>query len=103
MAWRVNPVRLISLPILWAASAPLVAATCDDLSKLSLPDTIVSSAAIVPAGTFAPPIGPPLRNLPEFCRVVLLLTPSSDSHIEAEVWLPATGWTGKFQAAGNGG
>ena len=31
------------------------------------------------------------------------LTPSSDSDIKIEVWLPASGWNLKFQAVGNGG
>ena len=31
------------------------------------------------------------------------LTPTSDSDIRIEVWLPARGWNGKFQAVGNGG
>ena len=31
------------------------------------------------------------------------LTPSSDSDIKVEVWLPTSGWNGKFQAVGNGG
>jgi feruloyl esterase len=31
------------------------------------------------------------------------LKPSSDSHIEMEVWMPAENWNGKFQAVGNGG
>ena len=31
------------------------------------------------------------------------LTPTSDSDIKVEVWLPADGWNGKFQAVGNGG
>ena len=42
-------------------------------------------------------------DLPEFCRVAATLTPSSDSDIKVEVWLPANGWNGKFQAVGNGG
>ena len=42
-------------------------------------------------------------NLPAFCRVAATLTPSSDSDIKAEVWLPASGWNGKFQMVGNGG
>ena len=41
--------------------------------------------------------------LPEHCRVELVLAPSSDSHIEMEVWLPTQNWNGKFQAVGNGG
>ena len=31
------------------------------------------------------------------------LAPSKDSDIKIEVWLPAAGWNGKFQAVGNGG
>ena len=42
-------------------------------------------------------------SLPAYCRVALVLTPSSDSHIESEVWLPAEGWNGKLQVVGNGG
>ena len=42
------------------------------------------------------------RTLPAFCRVAATLTPSSDSDIKIEVWLPASGWNGKLQAVGNG-
>ena len=40
---------------------------------------------------------------PAFCRVAATLTPTSDSDIKIEVWLPLSGWNGKFQAVGNGG
>ena len=40
----------------------------------------------------------------DFCRVVAVLKPSSDSNINVEVWLPAADkWNQKFQAEGNGG
>jgi feruloyl esterase len=42
-------------------------------------------------------------TLPSFCRVAATLTPSSDSDIKIEVWLPTSGWNNKFQAVGNGG
>jgi feruloyl esterase len=42
-------------------------------------------------------------SLRSFCRVTATLAPSSDSDIKVEVWLPAEGWNGKFQAVGNGG
>ena len=45
----------------------------------------------------------PYRDLPAFCRVAATLTPSSDSDIKIEVWLPASGWNTKFEAVGNGG
>jgi feruloyl esterase len=40
---------------------------------------------------------------PEYCRVVMVLRPSSDSHINSELWLPTATWNGRFMAVGNGG
>ncbi len=57
----------------------------------------------VAAGDFSPPPGAALKSLPAFCRVAATLAPSKDSEIKIEVWLPASGWNGKFQAIGNGG
>src|SRR5690242_16284049 len=88
----------------WLAfAAPALGGTCEELQRLALPHTTISSAATVPAGTLTPLAGPPGNVLRSFCRVVLVLAPSSDSHIEAEVWLPTSGWNGKFQGVGNGG
>jgi feruloyl esterase len=33
----------------------------------------------------------------------MVLTPSADSHINVELWLPAEDWNGKFLVVGNGG
>jgi feruloyl esterase len=65
-------------------------------------------AQSVAAGAFTVPAGgrgaaPRFDDLPAFCRVAATLKPSSDSDINIEVWLPASGWNGKFQAVGNGG
>jgi feruloyl esterase len=87
------------------------AASCERLSALKLPDTTIALAAQVPAGGFAPPPGSPALpgppapyvDLPPFCRVAATLTPSSDSEIRIEVWMPTSGWNGKLQAVGNGG
>src|SRR5690349_17326363 len=43
-----------------------------------------------------------MRGLVPFCRVAATLTPSTDSAIKIEVWLPLSGWNGKYQAVGNG-
>lgn len=40
---------------------------------------------------------------PRFCRVALTLTPSVDSEIRTEVWLPMDTWNGKFFGVGNWG
>jgi len=85
---------------------------CERLARLSLPTTQITSAETVAAGAFVPPglpAGAPaipaaaVRNLPAFCRVAATLTPTSDSDVKIEVWLPASGWNGKFQGVGNGG
>ena len=85
------------------------AATCDTLAAaLKLTNAKVTAARAVTSGQFTPPAAPgadapkPITNLPAFCRVELMLTPSSDSDIRSEVWLPLTGWNGKFQQVGNG-
>jgi feruloyl esterase len=40
---------------------------------------------------------------PGFCRVAVTMTPSGDSDIKMEVWLPLSGWNGKFLGAGSFG
>jgi feruloyl esterase len=82
------------------------AARCRALTSFALPDTAVTHATLVSAGAFAPPTGrgnAAFAALPSMCRVAMALTPSADSHINVEVWLPLSGWNGKYQAVGNGG
>jgi feruloyl esterase len=46
----------------------------------------------------------PFSDLPAFCRVVATLTPSDDSDIRMELWMPApASWNGKLRGTGNGG
>jgi feruloyl esterase len=96
--------------LLTMAAGPVEAAqSCDSLAALKLPKTTVTTAETVAAGAFSPPGAPPsgqaqpYRGLPPFCRVAATLAPSSDSDIKIEVWMPASGWNGKFQGVGNGG
>jgi len=108
-----------------SASRAIAASTsCENLRSLALPHAKVDSAETVAAGAFEPPRparggdgaaagrGPgagrgPATNMygdvPAFCRVRATLTPSSDSDIKAEVWLPASNWNGKYEAVGGGG
>jgi hypothetical protein len=89
------------------------ARSCDSLAQLALPNAKVTAAQEVAAGAFAPPpaseMGPPrggaafYATLPKFCRVSITGTPSADSDIKIEVWMPATGWNGKLHGEGNGG
>jgi hypothetical protein len=86
----------MKLLISMALAASLgVAADCDRVR-----------GSMVAAGAFTPPSGPKAaiyKITPEFCRVQGVLTPTADSHIEFEVWMPATGWNGKYLGVGNGG
>lgn len=79
------------------------AADCDHLTTLKLPNTDITVAEAVAAGRFAPPYGPPIGDLPAFCRVAGVINPSPDSYIRFEVWLPVSGWNHKYLGVGNGG
>lgn len=97
----------LSIAIL--ASATYAAGACENLSALRLEGAAITSAQGVEAGAFTPPGGRAGRGpnafqkLPAFCRVQATLTPTSDSHIEMELWMPSENWNGKFLALGNGG
>jgi feruloyl esterase len=101
----------VILALACLSGKPAFAASCDSLAALALKDTTVTAAQLVPAGQFSAPAGRqnagrggnPYKDLSEFCRVTATLKPSSDSDIKIEVWLPTSGWNGKFQAVGNGG
>jgi feruloyl esterase len=101
---------LLLLFCVLVAAASASAASCESLASLKLPNTTVTSANNVAAGAFMPPspggsttVASQFSNVPAFCRVAATLTPSSDSDIKIEIWLPVSGWNGKFQAVGNGG
>jgi hypothetical protein len=95
------------------AAIPAIGASCENLASLKLPDGKITSAAVVAAGAFTPPgaggmlAGGPGGNAvykaaPAFCRVTATLTPSSDSDIKIEVWMPVDNWNGKLVGIGNG-
>jgi feruloyl esterase len=84
--------------LLWAlgcsaSQAGSAATACEHLRSFRLAGGQIISAVIdtdAQAGTF--------------CRVTLRLTPTPDSSIRSELWLPASQhWNNKFQGVGNGG
>jgi feruloyl esterase len=93
-------------------STPALAADkCADLVSLKLADGKITSASIVEKGKFQPPgggmMGGPggmnvFENTPAFCRIQATLTPTPDSDIKVEVWMPKEGWNGKLVGIGNG-
>ena len=95
-----------------------MAASCESLGTLTLPNTTITAAEVVGGGNAATTglsatlrgTGFPAENVariladvPPFCRVAATLRPSSDSDIKIEVWMPSGGWNGKFLGVGNGG
>jgi feruloyl esterase len=58
--------------------------SCESLTGLVLDGTTITEAAVVSAGTY--------------CRVTGVVAPSNNF----EVWLPVTGWNGKYMGVGNG-
>ncbi len=82
-------------------------AGCERLAALALPHAKITAAQLVAAGAFSAPgsaqQSAAFKQLPAFCRVAATLTPSPDSRIEMELWLPSENWNGKFLAVGNGG
>jgi feruloyl esterase len=73
--------------------------SCEKLSALKIPNTTITTAQSVAAGSF---VGPPepfsgrdiaalYKTLPAFCRIVAQAKPTTDSDIKLEVWLPDSG------------
>src|SRR5262245_22445083 len=80
------------------------ARACGSLAERSLPDTTISAAQPVTAGSFTPSGSTnPIPNLPAFCRVAGVIAATKDSQIHFEVWMPLEKWNGKFAGVGNGG
>jgi Tannase and feruloyl esterase len=85
-------------------AATAVADSCSDLVNLTLSEATITTAYSITSGSFTPEnSSTPITNLPPFCRVVGFATPTSDSHIEFEVWIPEGIWNEKYLQAGCGG
>ncbi len=93
------------------AWAQPMAEPCDALQAAPLAGGRILGATAVAPGEFAPPLPATqaaaaisvFGNLPAFCRVQAALTPTPDSDIRIEVWMPTAGWNGRLQVVGNGG
>ena len=117
-------ISLISSLTIGVGSAQAANPTsCAALANLSLPNTTITSATIVPAGPFSQvSVGDPYASegttspaptcssniaspqLPSFCRVTAAVsTPGAAEPIKIEVWLPLQNWNGRFEGIGNHG
>jgi hypothetical protein len=101
----------VAFLLLFSSVAAYAQDACARLTAAKIPNTTITLAQTVAAGTFdGPPaafsgtdLTPLYKSLPAFCRVVAEAKPTSDSDIKLEVWLPVSGWNGKLQGIGNGG
>src|ERR1700761_251876 len=109
-----RPLAFLASTLLLAAPAlaqSADASRCTNLQQLTLDRAHVVSAEVVAPGSFiAPPrpTGPGeqvalYKQLPAFCRVKIEATPTPDSKIQIEVWLPAANWNRRLRGIGNGG
>jgi feruloyl esterase len=86
---------LLPLFIILIIAPTLFSAPCETVKSLALPNSTITLAQPVAPGGFTPPQGTrgaeAFKGLPSFCRVAVTLTPTKDSEIRIEVWLPESG------------
>ncbi|WNI26649.1 tannase/feruloyl esterase family alpha/beta hydrolase [Streptomyces sp. ITFR-16] len=112
-------------PVLLAAGLPLIAAavflptaSAETVAAGSAPLNCSAVSVKPPAGTEVEhvtavrqaggtvevesgPLAGSVTDVPAYCEVTLTLThPGAGDHAKVRVWLPATGWNGRFQALG---
>src|SRR5690625_3812699 len=75
----------------------------EKLKYMKVENGEITSVEIVPAGIPKNDYGIPMQPLPEYCCVCITLTPSKESNIKVEIWLPTENWNGNFLGTGNGG
>ena len=84
---------------------------CEHLAQLKVPNARVTLAKTTTAGSYFGPadiftgrdLSRLYKSLPAFCRVEVTAMPTSDSEIKIALWMPISGWNGRFQGFGNGG
>jgi len=86
----------VFVAVLLSSRAAIAGDACERLRGIALAAASVARVETVARNT------PPFYVSRAFCRVLLTITPTRDSDIRAEVWLPIRNWNGKFQAVGNG-
>lgn len=93
--------RLLLVCSCTIAPISALAADCQVLETLDIDTVSIVESESRESALLESRFGPDI-SLPPHCRVAAVLSPSNDSHIEMELWLPVD-WNGKFLAVGNGG
>lgn len=117
MVLDVFPRRTVALCLALAGfGTPPVAigdAACTALARSAAPHTEIVRAELQPAMQPVPGavarasdgsgVASERSGLPEFCRVAGRIHPEPGSDIRFEVWMPSSGWNGRYMGVGNGG
>ncbi|TMC01156.1 MAG: tannase/feruloyl esterase family alpha/beta hydrolase [Chloroflexi bacterium] len=85
---------LVQAPAATGAAVTQAVRTCQSLSALQLPNTVVNSATAVAATS----------TVPAYCAVQLTVNnPPSDDAVRVGVFMPTSSWNGRFEGVGGGG
>jgi hypothetical protein len=84
------------------ADATPAAGSCAMLGERKLPRAEIAAADEIRSGSFVAPDATSY-DVPDFCRIQGEARPTRESRIRFEVWMPATGWNGRYYQLGNGG
>jgi feruloyl esterase len=112
MSQSLRTVGLAAAGLLLLAAAPAAAqaSDCAALASTTLAGAHIVSAVPVAAGglegaasAIAPDLAQRVASMPAFCRVKATATPTPDSRIGIEIWLPLQKWNGRLLGTGNGG
>ena len=88
----------------FGATQALAATACAALAELHVPNVTITTAATAENLSSISASLAHARGVTPLCRVKGFITPTRDSHIGFEVWLPPqAAWNHKLEAVGNGG
>lgn len=76
--------------------------SCSNITLPALPGFKVLSSSSIEVINYTNPSLPILAPL-SFCNLTVYLTHATNDHVYNEIWLPLTGWNGRWQSTGGGG
>src|ERR1700730_9694241 len=79
------------------------AATCESLMSAHVANTTITAAQSIPVGNYVAPDSTNVGTMPAFCRVSATVSTQPTEAVKIEIWMPASGWNGKYEAQGGGG